>query len=130
MREADSHWHSPNWTCDHYNWAGIPYCHNLALVEVQRWKLGHKMPDFYSSDFEMWCDYVARENCTALADEANLIGYYFNDVPLLVDKSAYYPAKGLIHDPELMKTAAGRAKIAKDTRQYYKVACYAIRRYD
>ena len=29
-----------------------------------------------------------------------------------------------------MKTAAGRAKIANDTRQYYKVACGAIRRYD
>ena len=29
-----------------------------------------------------------------------------------------------------MKTAAGRAKIAKDTRQYYKVACDAIQRYD
>ena len=29
-----------------------------------------------------------------------------------------------------MKTAAGRAKIAKDTRQYYKVAHDAIRRYD
>ena len=75
----------------------------------------------------MWCDYVARENCTARADDANLIGYYFNGVPLLVDQSAYYPAKDLIHDPELMKTAAGRAKIAKGTLQYYKVACYAIR---
>ena len=36
----------------------------------------------------MWCDFVARENCAALADDANLIGYYFTDVPLLVDKSA------------------------------------------
>ena len=87
-QEADYHWHSPNWTCDHYNWAGMPYCHNLAFVEAHRWKLGHKMTEFYSSDFEIWCDYVARENCAALADDANLIGYYFTNVPLLVDKSA------------------------------------------
>ncbi|MEO0414286.1 MAG: agarase [Verrucomicrobiota bacterium] len=130
LREPDYHWHTPNWTRDHYNWAGMPYFHNLPFLEAHRWKLERKWPDFYSKDFELWCDYVARENCAALADDKNLIGYYFADVPLLIDKSDRYPAKDSIHDPELMNTAAGRAKIAKDTRQYYQVACDAIRRYD
>ena len=61
---------------------------------------------------------TSRENGN-LADDENLIGYYFTDVPLLVKKSIRYPAKNTIHDPELLKTQAGRDKIAKDTRQYY-----------
>ena len=130
LREPGYHWHSPNWTRDHYNWAGMPYFHNLAFLEAHRWKLGRKWPDVYSRDFELWCDYVARENCAGLADDANLIGYYFTDVPLLVKKDFRYPAKDTIHDPKLLKTQAGRDKIAKDTRQYYQVACDAIRRYD
>ena len=29
------------------------------------------MPDLMSSDFEEWCDYVARDDCARLRDDPN-----------------------------------------------------------
>ncbi len=130
LREKTYHWHSQNWTRDYYNWAGLPYFHTLPFVEAHRWKLNREWPDVFSEQFARWCDYVARENCAALADDPNLIGYYFTDVPLLVQLSKAYPDKETIFNPELLNSKSGREEIAARTRQYYKVATEAVRRYD
>ena len=36
--------------------------------------MGKRGPDIFSQDFEDWCDYVARSQCTRLKDEPGAIG--------------------------------------------------------
>ncbi len=130
VREPNYHWHSERWTRDHYNWAGLPYFHVVPFFEPQRWKLGAERPDVFSEEFARWCEFVARENCAALADDPNLIGYYFADVPLLTKGGQLYKKKQTWFDPADLQSEEGRKRVSREVRQYYKVTTAALRRYD
>ncbi len=130
LREKSYHQYSQAWARDHYNWAGMPYFHALPFIENHQWKLGQNWPDVFSEEFALWCEYVAREHCASLADDPNLIGYFFNHAPLLVSGDPRYPKKKPWFSAEMQKSKDGLKKISATVRQYYKVTTAAIRQYD
>ena len=76
--------HSWNFTFEHYQWLGMPYCHPLPFTETHQWEVETCYPDVFTQDFEEWCDYVARKECARMADDPKLIGYFYVDFPTWV----------------------------------------------
>ena len=70
------HAHTPSFSLEEYRALSLPYCHLLPFIETHQWNKWHKNPDIFSKDFEDWCDYVARSQCTSLKDEPNLIAIF------------------------------------------------------
>lgn len=130
LKEPSIHQHSQPWTRDHYNWAGLPYFHTLPFIKSNQWKHGEEWPDVFSEDFARWCEFVARSHCAALADDPNLIGYFFNHAPLLLSHDLRFPDKKPWFNGNQASTESGRKKITSLIRQYYKVTTAAIRQYD
>tara|TARA_Y100000588_G_scaffold269877_2_gene285334 strand:- start:1308 stop:1580 length:273 start_codon:yes stop_codon:yes gene_type:complete len=62
----------------------MPYCHLLPFTEAHQWEVETRLPDVFSEDFEQWCDTVAREHCAQMAEDPNLIGYFYCDCPTWV----------------------------------------------
>jgi hypothetical protein len=124
------HRHSPAFTFEEYQWLGLPYCHLLPFSEIHQWEFETKHPDFFSKDFADWCDYVARSQCSRMAKDPKLIGYFYSDCPLWVHIRLGNKWKGPLFDPAKLKSEAGRAELFKLATQYYKVTHDAIRRYD
>jgi hypothetical protein len=123
------HRHSRCFTYEEYQWANMPYCHLLPFLEFHQWEMETRYPDLFSSAFEEWCDYVARDACSRMAGDPKLIGYFYVDCPTWVH--ARMPElKGPLFDPELLSTAAGRQRLTQLATRYYQVAHDAIRRYD
>jgi len=81
IRGETIHRHSPSFTLEEYQWLGLPYCHLLPFAETHQWDNEVRLPDFFSRDFEDWCDYVARSQCGRFADDSKLIGYFYTDCP-------------------------------------------------
>ena len=96
------HRHSRPFTYEEYQWANMPYCHLLPFTEAHQWQVEVRMPDLMSSDFEEWCDYVARDECARLRDDPKLIGYFYCDCPQWVHTSPATQWRGL-DLPEDMK---------------------------
>lgn len=124
------HRHSPAFTFEEYQWAGLPYCHLLPFAETHQWENETRLPDFFSKDFADWCDYVARSQCARFAEDAKLIGYFYTDCPLWIHTRPDNRWKGPLFDPDKLKTDAGKAELRKLATQYYQVTYDAIRRYD
>jgi hypothetical protein len=124
------HRHSRRLTYEEYQWLDMPYCRLLPFAEVHQWECETRYPDVFSNDFEDWCDYAARDDCTRMADDPKLIGYFYTDCPTWVHPSRDPEFKGPWFDPERLKTAAGRKELFQMASQYYKVTHDAIRRYD
>lgn len=124
------HRHSPSFTYEEYQWLGLPYCHLLPFAETHQWDNEVKLPDFFSSDFEEWCDYVARSQCSRFAGDPKLIGYFYTDCPLWVHTRPGNKWKGPLFDPEKLKAETGRADLRKLATRYYQVTHAAIKRYD
>jgi hypothetical protein len=124
------HRHSPGFTFEEYQWLGLPYCHLLPFAEIHQWDAEVRYPDFFSRDFEDWCDYVARSQCARLADDDKLIGYFYSDCPCWVHTLPWNTWKGPLFDPEKLKTGAGRKQLSELATRYYEVIHDAIRRYD
>jgi hypothetical protein len=129
VRMPTIHRHSPPWTYEHYQWAGMPYCHLLPFAELHQWEYETRYPDFFSKDFEEWCDYVARHSCARMAEDPKLIGYFYTDCPTWVH-TQNQKMKGPIFDPKKLESAAGRQELSELAGRYYKVTHDAIRRYD
>ena len=108
----------------------MPYCHLLPFADFHQWEAETIHPDFFSSDFSNWCDHVAREHCVPLADDPNLIGYFYIDCPTWVHTRKENIWKGPLFDAEKLTTDAGRTELYELATQYYKVTHDAIRRYD
>lgn len=121
--------HSLPFTFEEYQWAGMPYCHLLPFAELHQWEFETRYPDFFSQDFEDWCDSVARTHCARMAADPKLIGYFYSDCPTWVH-TRNPQMKGPIFDPDLLKTEAGKAKLLELATRYYRVTHDAIRRYD
>ena len=130
VRGDTIHRHSPPFTFEEYQWLGLPYCHLLPLAETHQWEAETRYPDFFSHDFEEWCDYVARAHCARMADDPKLIGYFYVDCPTWVHTTKFNTWKGPLFDPGKLQTEAGRAELSRLATQYYRVTHDAVRRYD
>lgn len=125
-----NHRHSRSFTPEEYKWLDMPYCHMLHFADFHQWEAETINPDFFSVDFSDWCDFVARDEVARLANDPNLIGYFYMDCPTWVHTTKYTQWKGPLFDPEKLKTESGRKDLFKMASQYYKVTHDAIRRYD
>ena len=124
------HAHTPAFTLEEYRGLDMPYCHLLPFIETHQWNRWHRNPEIFSQNFEDWCDYVARSQCSRLKHESNLIGYFYSDCPTWVHVRKDSKWRGPMFDPERLKSEAGRAALFKLAQRYYKVTHDAIRRYD
>ena len=124
------HAHTPSFSLEEYRALSLPYCHLLPFIETHQWNKWHKNPDIFSKDFEDWCDYVARSQCTSLKDEPNLIGYFYSDCPTWVHVRPPNAWRGPMFDPERLSSKAGQSELFEMATRYYRVTHDAIRRYD
>lgn len=129
-RQPHNHRHSRNFTPEEYRWLGMPYFHMLHFADFHQWENEIRYPDFFSKGFEEWCDYVARDEASRLADDPNLVGYFYIDCPTWVHINKDNEWKGPFFDPERLKTETGRKDLFRIASKYYKTANEAIRRYD
>ena len=123
------HRHSRSFTPEEYRWLGLPYCHLLPFIESHQWEYESRLPDIRSVEFAEWCDYVARTDCARMADDPNLIGYFYTDCPIWVHtrRPDYKPP---IFDPALLETESGERELFDLATHYYRTIHDAIRRYD
>jgi len=128
-RAPGNHRHSRNFTFEEYQWADMPYCHLLPFSETHQWEVETAHPDVFSTGFEDWCDYVARQDCAAMADDPKLIGYFYVDCPAWVHCPPDNP-KGPWFEPLRLESAAGRRELSQMAERYYQVTGDAVRRYD
>ena len=129
VRGPTMHRHSRSFTFEEYQWAAMPYCHLLPFTETHQWEYETRYPDVFSHEFEDWCDYVARDQCARMAEDPNLIGYFYVDCPTWAHCPERNP-KGPWFDPERLKTESGRQALFEMAARYYQVTHDAIRRYD
>lgn len=122
--------HSRAFTVDEYRALDMPYCHLLPFTESHQWEKHTVHYDFRSDDWKEWVDYVARSHCAELADDPNLIGYFYSDCPTWTHQRPDNEWRGPIFDPEKLKTEAGRKELTELAHSYYKTTYDAIRRYD
>lgn len=122
--------HSRAFTVDEYRALDMPYCHLLPFMESHQWQQHTIHYDFRSDDWKDWCDYVARSHCAELAQEKNLIGYFYSDCPTWIHTRPDNEWRGPIFDPEQLKTAAGRRDLSELAHSYYQTTHDAIRRHD
>jgi hypothetical protein len=122
--------HSRAFTVDEYRALDMPYCHLLPFTESHQWEKHTVHYDFRSDDWKEWVDYVARSHCAELADDPNLIGYFYSDCPTWTHQRPDNEWRGPIFDPEKLKTEAGRKELTELAHSYYKTTHDAIRRYD
>jgi len=122
--------HSRPFTNDEYRALDMPYCHMLPFTESHQWQQHVRHFDFRSSGWEEWVDYVARSHCAELAEDRNLVGYFYSDCPTWIHSREVNEWRGPIFDPERLKTRAGRRELTELARRYYKTTHDAIRRYD
>ena len=130
IRHPQFHKHSRSFTLEEYQWLGLPYTHLIPIAETHYWDSENRHPDFTSSAFEDWCDYLARAHCVRFRDDPKLIGYYFTDCPTWTFTKDWNEWKGPLFDPEQLKTEAGKRVLHDLTTRYYRVVHDAIRRYD
>ena len=118
--------HSPVWEVEQYQWAGMPYCHMLPFVNFATYERHPLYPDVFGPQFEQWVDYVARSYCTDMADDPNLIGYFYVDCPAWT---------GHAHGPSWadgldLEDDTNVAELQRIATRYYTLLHDAIRRYD
>lgn len=130
IRGKTIHRHSPPFTFEEYQWLSMPYCHLLPFAEIHQWDLETPLPDFFSRDFEDWCDYIARAHCARFRDDPKLIGYFYSDCPMWVHTRQLNRRKGSLFDPARLRTARGRKQLFDLATRYYRVTHAAVRRYD
>ena len=122
--------HSTGFSAEEYRVLDMPYCHLLPFTESHQWEQFSRHYDFFSSEWEDWCDYVARDQVTQLSDHPNLIGYFYSDCPTWVHTRPVNEWRGPIFDPEMLKSEAGRKELSNLAHRYYKTTHDAVRRYD
>ena len=127
---GNTHRHSRNFIFEEYQWLNMPYCHMLPFAEFHQWEGITKNPDFFSQEFEDWCDYVAREHCVRFENDPKLIGYFYIDCPTWIHTRSTSEWKGPLFDPDKLKSKKGRDELFRIATRYYKVTHDAIRRYD
>lgn len=122
--------HSRPFTNDEYRALEMPYCHLLPFTESHQWEQHTRHFDFSGSQWADWADYVARSHCAELADDPNLVAYFYSDCPTWIHDRPDNRWRGPIFDPDRLKSEAGRKELFALATSYYKTAHDAIRRYD
>ena len=122
--------HTPNFTFEQYQALDMPYCHLLPFAETHQWNPWHKNPNFFTQEFEDWCDYVARNACGRMKNDRKLIGYFYVDCPTWVHCPEHARWRGPLFNPEKLETESGRKELLEMAGCYYRVTHDAIRRYD
>ena len=115
--------HSPVWEVEQYQWAGMPYCHMLPFVNIATYEHHPLYPDVFGPQFEQWVDYVARSYCTDMADDPDLIGYFYVDCPAWLGHAhgpSWADGLDLTDDADL-------AKLQRIATRYYTLLHDAIR---
>jgi hypothetical protein len=125
-----NHRQSRRFTVAEYQSLGLPYCHQLDFADFHHWDAQHRLPDFFASEFEDWCDHVAREYCATMAEDPKLIGYFYMDCPGWVHTHPHSRWRGPMFDHAQLETEAGRKELFDLATQYYRVTHDAVRRYD
>jgi len=128
--KPEMHRHSRTFTFEEYQWLDMPYFHMLPVIESHQWEWETRLPDITGSAFKDWCDYIARDKCTRMKDDPNLVGYFFTDCPAWIHSSEGNSWKAPIFDPEMENSEAGRKEIYEKATIYYKTIVEAIKRYD
>ena len=122
--------HSRPFTADEYKSLDMPYCHLLPFTESHQWDQFSNHYDFMSTEWEDFCDYVARAHVAELSDDPNLIGYFYSDCPTWIHTRPQNEWRGPIFDPEKLESESGRRELSELATRYYKTTHDAIRRYD
>lgn len=131
------HRHSRNFIREEYNALGMPYCHMLPFTDSHQWEDEVRLPDIMHTDFEEWCDYVARDHCARLSDDPNLVGYFYSDCPVWTHTRRHNRWRGTLLRPWIPDSAGGghsgerrTTDTAEIAERYYRVTAEAVRRYD
>ncbi len=109
---------------------GRPFCYVVPFSGAGRWNDREVQCDYLKTDFEEWCDHVAREHCRPLAGERDLIGYHYNDGPCWIHDEPVSEWRGPLFDGARLRSKAGRRELRSLARRYYQATAEAIRRYD
>jgi hypothetical protein len=125
-----NHRQSRRFTFEEYQSLGLPYCHQLDFADFHHWDAQHRLPNFHASEFEDWCDHVAREYVAPMARDPQLIGYFYMDCPGWVHTHPHSRWRGPMFDPRKLATEAGQKELFDLASRYYRVTHDAIRRYD
>ncbi|MBP8256993.1 MAG: hypothetical protein KAX37_06675 [Opitutaceae bacterium] len=129
-RGPTNHRHSRAFIFEEYQWLGLPYCHLLPFADFHQWENETRYPDFSSTEFADWCDYVGREHCARMAGDPKLIGYFYVDCPTWIHTRPDNRWRGPLFDPAKLKSEAGRRELLDLATRYYRVTHEAVRRYD
>ncbi|MEM9722986.1 MAG: agarase, partial [Bacteroidota bacterium] len=122
--------HSRSFTFEEYQALNMPYCHMLPFTESHQWQQHTRHFDYNSSEWEEWCEYVARSHCAELSEDPKLIGYFYSDCPTWIHERPVNTWRGPIFDPEKLNSEAGRKELFHLATRYYQTTHDAIRRYD
>ncbi len=117
--------HSPEWTHEQFQLAGMPYIYNLPFSEIETFNINPYYPDVFDHDFSDWADYQARSVCVDMAEEPLLMGYADLPVPDITRDRPGAWAEGLD-----LKKEADLNRLKEIVRRYFEVTTGAIRRYD
>jgi len=128
MKTSSLHRHSRNFIYEEYQWIDLPYCHMLHFSEPHQWDIEHPFPKVQSTEFEEWCEYVAKNECSRFADDPKLIGYFYSDCPNWAHQG--YHGKAPWFDTEMLKSDKGKQELRSTARRYYSLLHEAVRRHD
>ena len=98
----------------------------IRVAEIEDWKDQPAFPDVYSHDFDVYCEYLARNVCFDHAESKNLLGYYLVEFPSWFPHASgrFFPGfeglEGEAHDKKLFEVAT----------KYFDTIIKHIRRYD
>lgn len=107
-----------------------PYCHLVPFSGAERWGRRQQQVNYMHSDWDEWCDHVARQHCAPRRDESHLIGYFYSSSPVWLQREPRAEWRGPLYDPAMMKSNRGRVELRRLARRYYQCTGDAIRRHD
>ncbi|MEZ5666114.1 MAG: agarase [Alphaproteobacteria bacterium] len=117
---------STPWPAPDFALADMPYILQIRVAEIEDWKGQPAFPDVFDPDFDVYCEYLARNVCFDNADSRNLIGYFLVDIPSWLPHASgrFFPGfeglSGKAYDTKLYDVAS----------KYYETMVKHIRRYD
>ena len=114
------------WSAADLKLADMPYIVQIPVAQIEDWRGQPSFPDVYSHDFDVYCEYLARNVCFDHADSKNLIGYFLVDIP------SWFPhASGRFF--EGLAGLTGKtydSKLYDVASKYYETITKHIRKYD
>jgi hypothetical protein len=117
---------STPWPARDFKVANMPYALQIRVAEIEDWKGQPAFPDVWDKDFDVYCEYLARNVCFDHAEERNLIGYFLVDIPSWLPHASgrffrgFDGLTGKEYDTRLYDTAS----------KYYETITKHIRQYD